>query len=92
MEVVCMARGAGKTRYLIEQSAKNQIPIAVAYEKQVNHIRHMAEELGYNIPAPFVATPMSCRYARKYYIDEAMVVLQKLLGGTPVLATLSEKD
>ena len=87
-----MARGTGKTRYLIEQSALNKIPIAVAYENQVDHIKHMAEELGYNIPAPFVATQLSCRYAGKYYIDEAMLVLQKLLGGTPVIATLSEKD
>ena len=92
MNFLYQQRGTGKTSYLIKESSRTQIPIAVATQNEVNFINEKAvNEFGItNLPEPFVATKENCERAGWYFIDEVGNVLKKVLGGDPLLATMSD--
>lgn len=42
------------------------------------------------IPEPFVASPEACQNAGEYIVDDADIILQKLLGGKVAMATVAD--
>lgn len=97
MKFLYQHRGTGKTTFLIRQSVKTGYPIAVANKRQAEHIKITAaailgKDKAKELPEPIVATPQNCQKAGRYYIDEAGTVLKQILGGNPLLATMSDDD
>ena len=95
MKFMYQHRGTGKTAFLIRESAKTGYPIAVATKREVEHIKIMAKVIlgkDKEFSEPILATPKNCQMAGKYYIDEAGVVLKCLLGGKPLIATMSDDN
>ncbi len=92
MNYLYQQRGTGKTSFLIKESARTGYPIAVATQHYADNVKYAAKNyLGiYNLPEPIVATKENCEKAEKYYIDEVGLVLQELLGGTPLLGSMSD--
>ena len=92
MTFLYQQRGTGKTSFLIHESKRTGIPIAVATKNQASFIKEKAQnEFGIDdLPEPFVATKENCEKVEEFYIDEVGYVLRTLLGKTPLLATMSD--
>jgi len=85
-------RGTGKSSLLVQESHATGLPIATYSDVGVDHLKFLADELKTTIPEPFVASKEACTNAGKYLVDEAGLVLQKVLGGQIVMLTLSDED
>lgn len=85
-------RGTGKSSGMVLISHSSGLPIAAYSQGHADHLQWIADEvLHVTIPKPFVATPESCGAAGKYLVDEAGILLQKLLGGEIVMMTVTDE-
>jgi len=92
MNFLYQQRGTGKTSFLIKESARTGYPIAVATPQYAMIVKDKAKyELGIDtIPEPIVASKENCEKAGKYFIDEVGLVLEEILGGHPLLGSMSD--
>lgn len=85
-------RGTGKSSGLVMHSHSSGLPIAAYSQSHADHLQWLADNvLHTTIPKPFVASPEACAKAGKYLVDEGSILLQKLLGGTIVLMTVTDE-
>lgn len=99
MEVIQIPRGSGKTKFLIEHSAKYNIPIITAHNPK--YTLQKAKELGFEIPEPIWIVDLIDDRNKGYYnslyrnynnvlIDDVDTVLRLVLNGLSVeYATLT---
>lgn len=98
MEVCNLPRGKGKTTYLIYRSHVTNYPILCMNNMQVDFIKQTAKEFGINIPDPISITYFTGNEGRgkakpnHVLVDEALYVLQQLLGISIDTATLTERE
>lgn len=101
MRILIKDRGTGKTTGLIYASEATGYPIATGNENMVSNIKHLAEEMGCNIPEPATFWELQngrCKGNRLYdtvLIDEVECILEdalsQYLGCTVKCATMSDK-
>lgn len=91
MVIIYQERGTGKTCTLIELSARNNMPIATAYNP--TYIKDKARELNLTIPEPIkINTLADLENVDKVYIDDAEAVIQKLFPCSVQAITMSIGD
>lgn len=80
MDLIIRHRGHGKTSDLVKMSSYTGIPI-ISFNAW--HVKDRAKELGYEIPEPIDyidAMHGAAKGLSEVYVDDANVVLGKLLG------------
>ena len=96
MEICNLERGKGKTTYLVHRSHVTQYPIVCADYTGVGVVKDIAKRIGVSIPEPMTVQELfqngSLLTSKKVLIDEAPMVLQRLLGVKIDTITLSERD
>ena len=96
MEICNLERGKGKTTYLVHRSHVTQYPVVCADYTGVGVVKDIAKRIGVSIPEPMTVQELiqngSLLTSKKVLIDEAPMVLQRLLGVNIDTITLSEKD
>lgn len=96
MEICNLERGKGKTTYLVHRSHVTQYPIICADYTGVGVVKDIAKKIGVSIPEPMTVQELfqngSLLTSKKVLIDEAPMVLQRLLGVNIDTITLSERD
>lgn len=96
MEICNLERGKGKTTYLVHRSHVTQYPVVCADYAGVGVVKDIAERIGVSIPEPMTVQELlkngSLLTSKKVLIDEAPMVLQRLLGVNIDTITLSERD
>ena len=96
MEICNLERGKGKTTYLVHRSHVTQYPIVCADYTGIGVVKDIAERIGVSIPEPMTVQELfknsSLLTSKKVLIDEAPMVLQRLLGVNIDTITLSERD
>lgn len=96
MEICNLERGKGKTTYLVHRSHVTQYPIVCADYTGVGVVKDIAKRIGVSIPEPMTVQELfqngSLLISKKVLIDEAPMVLQRLLGVNIDTITLSERD
>ncbi len=84
-------RGTGKSTNLVGMSYESGLPIACVSQSQADHLQWIADEiLKIEIPKPFIATKEACTKTGEYLMDEAGIILEKLLGGKIVAMTIND--
>lgn len=95
MEICNLERGKGKTTYLVHRSHVTQYPVVCADYTGVGVVKDIAKRIGISIPEPMTVQELfqngSLLTSKKVLIDEAPMVLQRLLG-VNMYNTLSERD
>ena len=96
MEICNLERGKGKTMYLVHRSHVTQYPVVCADYTGVGVVKDIAKRIGISIPEPMTVQELfqngSLLTSKKVLIDEAPMVLQRLLGVNIDTITLSERD
>lgn len=96
MEICNLERGKGKTTYLAYRSHITQYPVVCADYTGVGAVKDIATRIGLTIPEPMTVQELlkdrSLVSSKKFLIDEAPMVLQRLLGVNIDTITLSERD
>lgn len=96
MEICNLERGKGKTTYLVHRSHVTQYPIVCADYTGVGVVKDIAKRIGVSIPEPMTVQELfqnrSLLTSKKVLIDEAPMVLQRLLEVNIDTITLSERD
>lgn len=96
MEICNLERRKGKTTYLVHRSHVTQYPIVCADYTGVGVAKDIAERIGISIPEPMTVQELlkdrSLVGHKKFLIDEAPMVLQRLLKVDIDTITLSERD
>lgn len=96
MEICNLERGKGKTTYLVHRSHVTQYPVVCADYTGVGVVKDIAKKIGVSIPEPMTVQELfqngSLLTSKKVLIDEAPMVLQRLLGVNIDTITLSERD
>lgn len=93
MTVFYQRRGTGKSTQIVQLSAATGWPIAARSKDHIEHLKFIAkQELHIEIPEPFLATPDACTKAGNYLVDDAAILLQKILGGNIKAITISDED
>ena len=96
MEICNLERGKGKTTYLVHRSHVTQYPIVCADYTGVGVVKDIAKRIGVSIPEPMTVQELfqngSLLTSKKVLIDEAPMVLQRLLWVNIDTITLSERD
>ena len=83
-------RATGETYNLVRASACSGLPIVVRDEQQVDFIKWTAQEHSFDIPEPIIAKEGACDNIQ-YLVDEAVLTLQKVLGGEIVAASVTDQ-
>ena len=93
MEICNLERGKGKLTY---RSHITQYPVVCADYTGVGVVKDIATRIGLTIPEPMTVQELlkdrSLVSSKKFLIDEAPMVLQRLLGVNIDTITLSERD
>ena len=96
MEICNLERRKGKTTYLVHRSHVTQYPVVCADYTGVGVVKDIAKRIGISIPEPMTVQELfqngSLLTSKKVLIDEAPMVLQRLLGVNIDTITLSERD
>ena len=96
MEICNLERGKGKTTYLTYRSHITQYPVVCADYTGVGVVKDIATRIGLTIPESMTVQELlkdrSLVSSKKFLIDEAPMVLQRLLGVNIDTITLSERD
>lgn len=96
MEICNLERGKGKTTYLVHRSHVTQYPVVCADYTGVGVVKDIAKRIGVSIPEPMTVQELfqneSLLTSKKVLIDEAPMVLQRLLRVNIDTITLSERD
>lgn len=96
MEICNLERGKGKTTYLVHRSHVTQYPVVCADYTGVGVVKDIAKRIGVSIPEPMTVQELfqneSLLTSKKVLIDEAPMVLQRLLWVNIDTITLSERD
>jgi hypothetical protein len=79
MKIIFGNPGSGKTKALLELSAKNNIPVLCESAARVQRLLVKAEGYGYKIPAPLTFDELNDRVA-EVYIDDIKRVLEVVLN------------
>ena len=96
MEICNLERGKGKTTYLVHRSHVTQYPVVCADYTGVGVVKDIAKRIGVSISEPMTVQELfqneSLLTSKKVLIDEAPMVLQRLLWVNIDTITLSERD
>lgn len=88
MVILYQERGTSKTCTLIELSARNNVPIATAYNAR--YIKEKAAKLNLQIPEPIVINSFEdLTNVDKIYIDDMELVIKKLFPCDVQAVTMS---
>ena len=79
MKIIFGNPGSGKTKALLELSAKNNIPVLCESAARVQRLLVKAEGYGYKIPAPLTFDELNDKVA-EVYIDDVKRVLEAVLN------------
>ena len=79
MKIIFGNPGSGKTKALLELSAKNNIPVLCESAARVQRLLVKAEGYGFKIPAPLTFDELNDRVA-EVYIDDIKRVLEAVLN------------
>ena len=79
MKIIFGNPGSGKTKALLEQSAKNNIPVLCESAARVQRLLVKAEGYGYKIPAPLTFDELN-ESVSVVYIDDIKRVLEAVLN------------
>lgn len=91
MVVIYQERGTGKTCTLIGLSARNNVPIATAYNAK--YIEDKAKELNMTIPKPIQINSLAdLKCVDKVYIDDVEGVIKKFFPCDVQAITMSVGD
>lgn len=78
MKIIFGAPGSGKTKAILEESAKNNIPVLCENEARVRRLLEKARGYGLVIPMPVTVDKMDGTI-EKVYIDDIRRVLNVIL-------------
>ena len=91
MVILYQERCTGKTCTLISLSARNNVPIATAYNTR--YIKNTAKEMGLEIPEPIHINSLDdLRGVEKVYIDEIEGLFQKIIPCKVEAITMSPDE
>lgn len=78
MKIIFGAPGSGKTKAILEESAKHNIPVLCENEARVRRLLEKARGYGLNIPLPITVDKLDGS-VEKVYIDDIKRVLDVVL-------------
>ena len=78
MKIIFGAPGSGKTKAILEESAKNNIPVLCESEARVLRLLEKARGYGFIIPTPITVDKLDGS-VEKVYIDDIERVLNVVL-------------
>lgn len=99
MEICNLPRGKGKTTYLVHRSHVTQFPILCATHTNAQYIKDVANKLSLYIPEPITVSEYMKEHVRpvaektkpeKILVDEALLILETILGTCIDTVTLTE--
>lgn len=101
MEILQLPRGSGKTKHLIEYSAKYNVPIVTPFNKDC--IIQMANEMGLKIPEPiyfphFMKNKHTSCYDKLYWehdeilVDDLPILLTQVFSGLNIAVATMTPD
>ena len=91
MKIIFGNPGSGKTKALLEQSAKNNIPVLCESAARVQRLLVKAEGYGYKIPAPLTFDELN-ENVSVVYIDDIKRVLEAVLNIRLAGITINHDD
>lgn len=96
MRKILGGRAGGKTRRLIKHAARNNAVIVCLTKRQAKYIHMTASHMSAMIPKPvslheLMSGSFSC-YRGEIMLDEADLILEKLIGFKVSAATFSDND
>ena len=91
MKVIFGAPGSGKTKAILEESAKNNIPVLCESEARVRRLLEKARGYGFNIPMPITVDELDGT-VEKVYIDDIKRVLDVVLNTNLCGVTINSDD
>ena len=75
MKIIFGAPGSGKTKAILELSAKNRIPVLCESQQRVRRLLEKASGYGFEIPMPITIEEIDER-VNQVYIDDIKRVLE----------------
>lgn len=78
MQIIFGNPGSGKTKVLLEMSAKNNIPILVESDARVQRLMVKAQGYGVKIPAPITINQLN-EGIKAVYIDDVKRLVEGVL-------------
>ena len=75
MKIIFGAPGSGKTKAILELSAKNNIPVLCESQQRVRRLLEKASGYGYEIPMPITIEEIDDK-VREVYVDDIQRVLE----------------
>ena len=91
MKIILGSRSSGKTKRLLELSAKNHVPVLCESEARVERLLAKAKGYGFQIPLPISIDRLDPTI-KEVYIDEIDFVFEQVLHAKIGAATLNRDD
>ena len=91
MKIIFGAPGSGKTKAILELSAKNRIPVLCESQQRVRRLLEKANGYGYEIPMPITIDEIDDRVTA-VYIDDIKRVLDVALKVNLQGVTVNKDD
>ena len=91
MKIIFGAPGSGKTKAILELSAKNRIPVLCESQQRVRRLLEKANGYGYEIPMPITIDEIDDRVTA-VYIDDIKRVLDVSLKVNLQGVTVNKDD
>ena len=90
MKLIFGNPGSGKTKALLEMSAKNNIPVLCESQARVERLLVKAEGYGYKIPLPITVNSLGS--VKEVYIDDVKRVLEGIFNVNIAGITVNRDD
>lgn len=91
MQIIFGNPGSGKTKRLLEMSAKNNIPVLVESEARVQRLLVKAQGYGVKIPAPITINQLNDGI-KAVYIDDVKRLVEGVLKVSLQAITVNNDD
>ena len=91
MQIIFGNPGSGKTKVLLEMSAKNNIPILVESDARVQRLMVKAQGYGVKIPAPITINQLNDGI-KAVYIDDVKRLVEGVLKVSLQAITVNNDD
>lgn len=91
MKLIFGNPGSGKTKALLELSAKNNIPVLCESQARVERLLAKARGYGYDIPLPITVNGLN-ESVKEIYIDDIKRVLDVVLNASLAGITVNSDE
>ena len=91
MKIIFGAPGSGKTKAILELSAKNNVPVLCESQQRVRRLLEKARGYGYDIPMPITVEEIDER-VNEVYIDDIKRVLDVALNVNLTAVTVNKDE